>query len=169
MTDRASISLMKRIIDSYRNDPKWDNAPLGKIKGLSNSHVGSIGQDFVRKWCTKHRLEWEAPASPQSPWDLKIEGAEFEIKTATEDRRGVLQFNHIRHHRQYQAVLCIGICPGRILFDAWRKGDLAEGKAGRLVTMDKGSSATFKLTRKATSLRPISEFVARVTEIAESK
>ena len=51
------------------------------------------------------------------------------------------------------------------MFDAWRKGDVAEGRAGRLVTMDRGSSATFKLTKKRSVLREVAEFRVRIEAI----
>ena len=110
-------------------------------------------------------LTWGSSGSRQSARDARIEGITFEVKTATEDTNGNFQFNHIRHHREYQAVLCLGIAPDTVLSDAWRKGDVFEGKAGRLVTMDRGSSATFKLTKKRSDLRQVSEFSERIGQI----
>ena len=98
------------------------------------------------------------PPSKQSSWDAEIDGKRYEIKTATEDTNGNFQFNHIRHHRDYDGVLCLGIAPNEILFDIWTKAEIATGKAGNLVTMDKGSSATFKLTKKKSDLLPIKQF-----------
>lgn len=161
-----AVQLMQSVIAGYANASKWTNAPLGAVKSLSNTHIGDIGQNFVEEWCRQLGLAWESSGSRHSAWDARIAGITFEIKTATEDINGNFQFNHIRHHRQYQAILCLGIAPNAVLFDAWRKGDVAEGKAGRLVTMDRGSSATFKLTKKRTDLRPVSEFRERINEIA---
>ena len=166
MTD--AIGLMQDVIAEYGNDSKWVDAPLGDIKILSNTHIGNVGQDFIRLWCDVEGLNWELPESTQNPWDVRIETVSFEVKTATEDVSGKFQFNHIRHHRDYQVLLVLGIAPNEILFNAWRKGDVVEGKAGRLVTMDKGSSATFKLTKKPAELLPITEFIDRINEIAIS-
>ena len=163
-----AIRLMKNVITTYANNPKWVDAPLGDIKILSNTHIGNVGQDFIRQWCDVENLNWELPESTQSPWDIRIKSVSFEVKTATEDVNGKFQFNHIRHHRDYQALLVLGIAPSEILFNAWRKGDVVEGKAGRLVTMDKGSSATFKLTKKPSELLPITKFAEKINEIAES-
>ena len=160
-----AVQLMRSVIARYANDNKWVNAPLGDIKSLSNTHIGDIGQNFVEEWCRQLELSWESSGSRQSAWDARIEGITFEVKTATEDISGNFQFNHIRHHREYQAVLCLGIAPDTVLFDAWRKGDVSEGKAGHLVTMDRGSSATFKLTKKRSDLRQVSEFSERISEI----
>lgn len=163
-----AIQVMKGVIATYANNPKWVNAPLGDIKILSNTHVGNAGQDFIKQWCQAQNLTWESPESTQSAWDARIKNITFEIKTATEDVSGKFQFNHIRHHRDYQVLLVLGIAPNEILFNAWRKGDVVEGKAGRLATMDKGSSATFKLTKKPSELLPITEFTDRINEIAKS-
>ena len=163
-----AIKLMKDVIATYANNPKWVDAPLGDIKILSNTHVGDAGQDFIKQWCQAENLAWESPESSQSPWDIRIESISFEIKTATEDISGKFQFNHIRHHRDYQALLVLGISPNEILFNAWRKGDVWEGKAGRLASMDKDSSATFKLTKKPSELLRITEFTEKINEITRS-
>lgn len=156
------VELMKQIISKYQNAQKWVNAPLGDVKALSNTHIGDVGQDFVKEWCKQNEMKWKDSGGRQSAWDAEIQGATFEVKTATEDVGGNFQFNHIRHHRPYQALLCIGVAPDTVVFDAWRKGDVAEGKAGHLVTMDRGSSATFKLTKRKDHLRPMSEFKAHI-------
>ena len=165
----SAIEVMQWVISSHQNNPKWSGAPLGEVKALSNTHVGDVGQIFVREWCAILGIACEgSPQGKLGPWDAKIAGVNFEIKTATEDIHGSFQFNHIRHHREYQALLCVGIAPDAVLFDAWRKGDIAEGKAGHLVTMDAGSSATFKLTKKRSVLHPIDEFEDKIKAIAKS-
>ena len=83
------------------------------------------------------------------------------------------QFNHVRYHRDYDALLCVGIAPelcvgiapDNILFDAWSKAEVVTGKAGHLVTMDKGSSATHKLTKRSGQLRPIADFEGHVINL----
>ncbi len=162
------IELLKRVIATYANNPKWVDAPLGDIKILSNTHVGDAGQDFIKEWCRIQNLAWETPESSQSPWDIQIESITFEVKTATEDVTGKFQFNHIRHHRPYQALLVLGIAPDKILFNIWRKGDIVEGKAGNLTTMDKGSSATFKLTKKPSDLFPITQFSDKICDLVDA-
>lgn len=160
-----AVELMQIVIARFGNHSKWIDAPLSDVKALNNTHIGNVGQEFVKEWCSASGMIWEAPTTPQSPWDARIEGVTFEIKTATEDVRGYFQFDHIRHHRTYQALLCLGVAPDAVLFDAWRKGDVAEGKAGNLTTMDAGSSATFKLTKRRSVLRPISEFEDQIRQI----
>lgn len=163
--------LMQRVLVRYDNAKKWQDAPFGHIKTISNSHVGNVGQDFIELLCKETGFDCAFPAtrkgtrSTQHPWDMRIEQATFEVKTATEDISGNFQFNHVRYHREYEALLCLGIAPSHIFFGAWLKSDVVTGKAGKLVTMDKGSSATFKLTKSQRQLHSIVEFETRVIDL----
>ncbi|MCK5103103.1 MAG: hypothetical protein KAR17_09815 [Cyclobacteriaceae bacterium] len=94
----------------------------------------------------------------QSPWDIEISGIKFELKTATEDTSKKFQFNHIRYHRPYDAVLCLGVSPENLHFGVWTKGDLATNKARTLVTMEKGANASYKLTKDPKQLHKIDDF-----------
>lgn len=38
------------------NDQKWTNAPFGKIKVVSNTKVGTVGQHFVESLCAACRM-----------------------------------------------------------------------------------------------------------------
>jgi hypothetical protein len=87
---------------------------------------------------------------------MLIGGHHFEIKTASLGANSTFQFNHIRMDRKYECLLCLGICPQEIVFNAWRKGDVAEDKAGHLVRMAEGQSVTYKLTKKLSDMKPIS-------------
>ena len=58
-----AVAVMKSVIATYQNNSKWIDAPLGEIKILSNTHVGSVGQDFIRQWCQKLDLKCELPES----------------------------------------------------------------------------------------------------------
>ena len=152
------------VLAEHVDADKWVDSSFEHIKRISNTHVGSVGQAFIERLCEDIGFKTEYPVgqggvrSKTSPWDLKIEEVSFEIKTATEDTNRSFQFNHIRHHREYQALLCVGIGPEYILFDAWSKADVSTGNAGHLVTMDKGSSATWKLTKRQSQLQDISTF-----------
>ena len=162
------IAVMNNVVSGYGNAAKWRKAPLGDVKLLSNTHVGNAGQDFIREWCQAEGISWKDAPSKQSSWDAEIDGKRYEIKTATEDTNDNFQFNHIRHHRDYDGVLCLGIAPNAILFGIWTKAEIATGKAGNLVTMDKGSSATFKLTKKKADLLPIKQFKQTIQAAGES-
>ena len=52
-----------------------------------------------------------------------------------------------------------------ILFGAWLKADIVTGKAGRLVSMEKRSNASYKLTKSANQLYPISRFYSDISKL----
>lgn len=165
MASPDAHQILLNVLARYEDAGKWKGATFERIKRLSNTKVGDAGQDFVEVLCKELGFECDFPEhtsgggkSRQSLWDIKIEGVAFELKTATEDVHRAFQFNHIRYHRQYEGLLCVGVAPESVLFDAWSKAGVTTGKAGRLVTMDKGSSATFKLTKRPGELRSIDEF-----------
>lgn len=165
-----AFDILRDVLAEHADDDKWVGAPFENIKRISNTRVGSVGQEFVERLCDEIGFAIEFPTgaggkrSPASPWDIKIEGVSFEVKTATEDVHRSFQFNHVRY-REYQALLCVGVGPDTILFGAWSKADVTTGAAGHLVTMDKGSSATFKLTKRIPQLRPIAEFGQRILDL----
>lgn len=86
---------------------------------------------------------------------MQIAGRRFEVKTAGLGAKGTFQFNHVRLDRHYEYLLCLGVCPQAIVFNSWRKGDVAEGNAGTLVRMAEGQAVTWKLTKKLSSMIPI--------------
>ena len=156
--------MLREVLAQYADADKWVNSSFEQIKRLSNTKVGDVGQDFVERLCGHKGLTCAFPTkanggrSRNSPWDVCIEGVTFELKTATEDVKGSFQFNHIRYHRPYDALLCVGIAPESVSFGVWSKADVTTEKAGHLVPMDRATSATYKLTKRTLQLRPIDEF-----------
>jgi len=164
MTD--PIELFASILDEFHDDTKWEGAILGKIKKISNTKVGSVGQRFIEKLCEQLSIPCVFPKSPQSPWDIEIENIKFELKTATEDTSGKFQFNHVRYHRPYQALLCLGVSPKNLYFGMWTKADVVTGKAGNLVTMEKDANASFKLTKSPDHLYEIDQFEYQIKKFS---
>jgi hypothetical protein len=162
--------LFVEALKKHGNHGKWDNALYSGIKTISNTKVGSVGSDFIESLCKDLGLHCEFPQNAkgkratQSPWDIKINGVEFELKTATEDTALHFQFNHIRYHRAYDAVLCLGVSPNDLFFGVWSKAEIATGKAGRLVSMEKGANASYKLTKSKVNLHLIAEFDGVLTQ-----
>ena len=166
--------LFKSIVDKHKNDQKWDNGDFVGIKSISNTKVGTVGQEFIEGLCAYLNLPYEYPKnaqgdrSTQSPWDLKIFDIAFELKTATEDTSSKFQFNHIRYHRNYDAALCLGVSPDELYFNLWSKADIVTGKAGKLVSMEKSANASYKLTKSKTDLHPINDFERLIKEFSNS-
>lgn len=158
------IEALKKNADS----PKWNEGEFIGIKTVSNTKVGSVGQAFIESLCAALSIPYSFPEKEnharltQSPWDIEIYGVKFELKTATEDVNGSFQFNHIRYHRPYDAVLCLGVTPNELHFGIWSKADVTTGKAGNLVSMEKGANASYKLTKKPSNLFPITDFEKKI-------
>lgn len=165
--------LLLGIIERHHNHNKWDNGIFKSIKTISNTKVGDVGQDFIEQLCIQLGIQHEFPLNAngerltQNPWDIKIMGIEFELKTATEDTNGKFQFNHIRYHRQYDALMCLGISPERIYFNIWSKAQVTTGRAGRLVSMERGANASYKLTKGPSDLINIEEFNAKLNSFVQ--
>lgn len=157
-------SLLVEILKTYQDHNKWNNAPFEHIKRISNTKVGEVGQDFIEALCCRMHYTCTFPINKkgarakQNPWDIQINSIKFELKTATEDVGGAFQFNHIRYHRPYDGVICLGIAPHAIYFGIWSKSDIVTGKAGHLVSMEKGANASYKLTKKPKDIYPIVQF-----------
>jgi len=112
------ISALEKNVDN----PKWKEGDFIGIKTVSNTKVGSIGQDFIEGLCGSLSIPCSFPLrendtrATQSPWNIEINDVKFELKTATEDTNGSFQFNHLRYHRPYDAVLCLGVTPDKLYF-----------------------------------------------------
>ena len=166
-------SIFLSALSAHHNDVRWTNADFGGIKIISNTKVGSVGQDFIEKLCGELGIKAIFPINElgdrlnQSPWDIELNGVKFELKTATEDVNGNFQFNHVRYHRKYQALLCLGVAPNALYFGVWSKADVTTGKAGNLVSMEKAANASFKLTKRPQNLMPIQDFDSVIKQFTQ--
>jgi hypothetical protein len=164
--------VFKSIVEKHSNDKKWALGDFVGIKILSNTKVGTVGQDFIESLCGILKVPIIFPINKssqrmtQNPWDIKLFDITFELKTATEDVGGKFQFNHIRYHRDYNAVLCLGVSPNELLFNIYSKAEIATGKAGKLVSMEKGGNASYKLTKSKHELFHIDSFKEKLTQFA---
>ena len=142
------------------------------MKSISNTDVGKVGQEFIESLCSHLKIPFNFPTNKnnqranQSPWDIRINNINFELKTATEDTTGKFQFNHIRYHRDYNAVLCLGVSPNDLHFNLWSKADIVTGKAGKLVSMEKVANASYKLTKSKKELFHIDLFEVKISDFS---
>jgi len=149
------IDLMAEVIKEHTPDSIWRGAPLESFRQVANTNRGDIGEDFVFRYLREVEIEVSRGESRIEEWDLLISGKRFEVKTASEDTKGAFQFNHIRLDRGYDYLLCLGVRPDAILFNAWRKGEVSESNAGTLVRMAEGQSVTHKLTKKPSQMMDV--------------
>ena len=151
------LELMLEVIEEHTPASKWSGATLEPFRQVANTNRGDIGEEFVARYLDQFEIPVIRSESRIQPWDLEVAGLKFEVKTASEDRGGSFQFNHIRLDRGYDYLLCLGIRPEEILFNGWRKGEVSEGVAGSLVRMAEGQSVTHKLTKRPADMREIEE------------
>jgi len=130
---------------------------------LGNTNRGEIGEEFIRRYLMQHNIKVKN-GNRTSRTDLRIGSLQFEIKTASLGANGTFQFNHVRMDRQYNYLLCLGICPHHVVFNMWRKGAVAEGRAGTLVRMAEGQSVTYKLTKKLDQMVAIAKLPSSIQE-----
>jgi hypothetical protein len=137
---------------------------------VENTNRGNIGEEFLNRYLTQAGFSVYKSDARAGRQDMRIGGHSFEVKTASLGANHTFQFNHVRLDRDYRYLLCLGVCPDHIVYNAWRKGELAEGDAGRLVRMAEGQSITFKLTKRLADMRPIQNlFDWLQTEIVENQ
>ena len=151
------IKLMCEVISEHTPESIWKGSVLGAYRHVGMTNRGAIGEEFVRRYVQANGIHVEKSEHRTDPTDMDILGVPFEVKTASLGANGTFQFNHIRLDKGYKYLLCLGVCPDAIVFNAWRKGDLAEGNAGRLVRMAEGQSITFKLTKRLSEMNPVED------------
>ena len=148
------VYLMVVVIKEHAPENIWQGSPLAGYRKLGNTNRGEIGEEFIRRYVGSHGIP-VGNGGRTSKTDLRIGDRYFEVKTASLGATGTFQFNHVRLDRNYDHLFCLGICPYRIVFNMWRKGDVAENRAGTLVRMAEGQAVTYKLTKKLDDMNPI--------------
>jgi len=170
---QSALEIMLGTISRHGDDAKWVGAPFEAIKRVSNTKVGSVGQDFLEQFAVQHGITVVFPVNArgekakQSPWDISLNGVRFELKTASEDVGGKFQFNHVRYHREYDGLICLGISPGQMYLGMWTKSEVLTGGAGRLVSMEKNANASFKLTKSPNELQPVETLPEQLAEVID--
>lgn len=158
------VDLLAEII--AENTPKsiWTGSPLEGYRSLGNTNRGEIGEEFVRRFLEGRGIPVEKDARTART-DMVVAGRSFEVKTASLGANGTFQFNHVRLDRDYRYLLCLGICPREVVFNLWRKGEVAEGEAGPLVRMAEGQAVTTKITKKLSEMHPINQLPNKVRRL----
>ena len=150
------VALLIEVIKEHAPKDIWIGSPLIAYRRLGMTNRGEIGEQFIRRFLNENGIP-AGNGGRTSKTDLHIGDTAFEVKTASLGANGTFQFNHVRLDRRYDFLLCLGICPDEILFNMWRKGEVAEERAGTLVRMAEGQSVTMKITKKRSDMVPIEE------------
>lgn len=162
------IKLLVEIIKEHAPEDIWLESPVAGYRRLGNTNRGEIGEEFVRRYLEESKIKVTRGVRTALT-DMRILKNHLEIKTASLGANGTFQFNHVRLDRKYNYLLCLGICPNDVVFGIWRKGDVAEGRAGTLVRMAEGQSITFKITKKLSDMRPIQEMPSEIQLLVAPK
>jgi hypothetical protein len=162
------IDLLVEIIKEHAPEDIWQRSPVAGYRLLGNTNRGEIGEEFVRRYLEGSNIQ-VTRGIRTALTDMGILKSHLEIKTASLGANGTFQFNHVRLDRKYNYLLCLGICPNDIVFGIWRKGDVAEGRAGTLVRMAEGQSITFKITKKLAEMRPVQEMPREIQRLIAPK
>ena len=163
-----AVDLLVEIIRDHAPRDIWQGSPLIGYRMLGNTNRGEIGEEFIRRYLKHHDID-VGNGGRTSRTDLRIGNLRFEVKTASLGANRTFQFNHVRLDRQYDYLLCLGICPNDVVFDMWRKGVVAENRAGTLVRMAEGQAVTYKLTKRLAEMVAIDELPERVRQALESR
>ena len=161
--DINAVELLVDIIREHAPEDIWRDSPLVGYRMLGNTNRGAFGEEFIRRYLRQNEIE-VGNGGRVSPTDLRVGDMRFEVKTASLGANGTFQFNHVRLDRDYDYLLCLGICPNQVVFNMWRKGAVAEGRAGRLVRMAEGQAVTYKLTKRLAEMTAINLFPDRVRQ-----
>ena len=149
-----AVGLLVEVIKEHSPKDIWLDSPLAGYRRLGNTNRGEIGEEFIRRYLRAAGIE-VTNGGRVSLTDVRIGERRFEVKTASLGANGTFQFNHVRLDRRYDYLLCLGICPHDVVFNMWRKGEVAEEQAGRLVRMAEGQAVTYKITKKLADMQPI--------------
>ncbi len=148
------VELLVEVIREHMPEDIWQDSPLMGYRLLGNTNRGEIGEEFIRRYLQAAGID-VGNGGRTSATDMTIAKRSFEVKTASLGSNGTFQFNHVRLDRRYDYLLCLGICPHRIVFNMWRKGEVAEERAGRLVRMAEGQAVTYKITKRLADMEDI--------------
>ena len=135
-TGVTAVDLLLEVIRDHSPASKWTNAPLESFRRVENTNRGEIGEDFIRRYLEENGIG-TISGSRLRPTDLTIADRRFEVKTASEDKGGNFQFNHIRMDREYDYLLWPGRIARRHLVQRLAQGR-SRGRRRRAIGADGG-------------------------------
>ena len=149
----------------------WKGKPFEKIKYIATTEKGDLGEDFLE--CMLRHLgysEVHTKKGRRGQYDVSIKSVKksmfFEVKVASQDTNDNFQFNGIRYDTNYSHLFCLGITPSTLAYLIVKKGQIGSENY-KMVTMAKGSNATFKLTRTLEQLKSFEDFDTDIKNFLE--
>ncbi len=166
----AQNKLLEMIVDKRKFVlDKWHGSAFEKFKLISTTEKGDIGEDFLKvllKNCGYNDVN--VVSGRRGHYDVSVKHdkktAKFEVKVATLDTNRSFQFNGIRYDTQYTHLFCLGVSPDKIGYMMVQKQLLGTNEY-KLVSMARGSNATFKLTRREDTLSSFDNFAGDIANL----
>ncbi len=158
------LEIMIEVVRELAEHDIWRGTPMEAYRWLGNTNRGEAGERFVYRYLRQYGIKVKN-GNRTDETDWKIAGNRVEVKAASLGK-GTFQFNHICRDRSYAYIIVIGVCPDRIVCDAWPKAEVLAGTYGKLVNMARSQEVTYKITRKLETLKPIEELPDLVRQLS---
>lgn len=168
-TREKARAVLKRIISEYAQKSeteKWLRGAFAPIIKVEKGLRGEVGEDFAAAMLqlagykdAEKMTGRSSRKQRKGAFDIRANGRQIEVKTASEDVHGKFQFNGIKYNGDtpFDFLLLIGIAPDEAFFRMYRKGDIPPG----LPMMAKNTPGTHKLTLSPGEMHSLEDFAAQ--------
>lgn len=156
------------------------NGIFSKIKDFEANAIGQIGEEFVRQMCKQvTNIEQTTDETIHDEYDIKtLNGITIEVKTARKGRKtDTFQFNGIEPRRNYNYLLCLGLCYDKVVYRIFKHSDIQYIHESRkyfvtdmdfhkqLVQMNPDNLVSYKLTTSLKEMYSIDTFLQELQSI----
>ncbi|MBQ9312513.1 MAG: hypothetical protein IJ213_05645 [Bacteroidales bacterium] len=188
MTTKESLNnILKEIIERKHEElglGRDYNYIFSKIKDFEANAIGQIGEEYARQICRRIvDIEQEDNENVHDEFDISTEtGLKIEIKTARLGKTNTFQFNGIEPRRNYDYILCIGICLDRVVYRIFSHKDIKYVHEVRkyyvvqngnfkkqLVKMNPDNLVSYKLTTSLKEMYEIEKLPQELKQIFDKK
>ncbi|MDO5759661.1 MAG: hypothetical protein Q4Q06_01390, partial [Bacteroidota bacterium] len=187
MTTKDNLNnILKNIIERKHNElglGRDYSSIFSKIKDFEANAIGQIGEEYVRKICKDiTNIEQDDNDTVHNEFDISTKnGLKIEIKTARFGKKGTFQFNGIEPRRNYNYILCLGICLDRVVYRIFSHDDIKYVHSVRkyyieqgddfkkqLVQMNPDNLVSYKLTTNLKQMIEIDYLPEELNKICKS-
>ena len=182
--------IFKKIVeDKYYqlNLDKPNEDKFSKIKFFEANAVGAIGEEFIKTVMSRFGSV-KNDGTIHDEYDIQMDNnIKLEVKTARKGNNDTFQFNGINPAYNYDYLICIGVCPNKILYRIFRKNNIQyiHNKDDRgyrmiqknfnkeinkkLVSMNPGNQVNLKLTLNVNDMYDICYLDEEIKKIMEKQ
>lgn len=170
ITNKVAQDMLLNIANKHNfSFNRWTDKKFAIFKLASTTEKGDIGEDFladILKTCGYKNVK--VLEGRRGHYDVSVKHKNkdiyFEVKVATRDIHKAFQFNGIRYDTKYTHLFCLGVSPDKIGYLMIEK-ILVGNDNYKMVSMAKGSNASFKLTKKESLLNSFDKFNDEIINI----